>query len=101
MKLETNSHETIRNIVNQLVTDSNSATAPMDLDALTEADNKGHSSERDGAKSGSVEDSENVDDDNRITVYGTDGCLNYLSMKGKGKSAGKGDSGKGKTFNGH
>ena len=44
---------------------------------------------------------ENVDDDNRFTVYGTDGCLYYLSMKGKGKSAGKGDSVKGATFNGH
>ena len=70
-------------------------------DALKEVDNEGNSSEGDGAKSGSVEDSENVDDDNRFTVYGTDGCLYDLSMKGKGKSAGKGDSGRGATFNGH
>ena len=98
VKLETNSNETLRNIVNQLVKDSNNATAPMDLDALKEADNEGNSSEGDGAKIGSVEDSENVDDDNRFTVYGTDGCLYYLSMKGKGKSAGKGDSGKRSLF---
>ena len=67
VKLETNSNETLRNIVNQLVKDSNNATAPMDLDALKEADNEGNSSEGDGAKSGSVEDSENVEDDNRFT----------------------------------
>ena len=35
VKLETNSCETLRNIVTQLVKDSNNATAPMDLDALT------------------------------------------------------------------
>ena len=67
--------------MNQLVKDSNNTTAPMDLDALKEADNEGSGSEGDGAKSGSVEDSENVDDDNRFMVYGTDGCLYYLSMK--------------------
>ena len=98
VKLETNSYETLRNIVNQLLKDGNNATAPMDLDALKEADDEGNSSEGDGAKSGSVEESENVDDDNRFTVCGTDGCLYYLSMKGKGKSAGKGDSGR---ANGH
>ena len=53
----------------------------MDLDALKEADNEGNSSEGHGAKSGSVEESENVDDDNRFTIYGTDGCLYYLSLK--------------------
>ena len=51
--------------------DSNNATAPMDLDALKDADNEGNSSEGDGAKSGSVEDSEHVDDDDRFTVYAT------------------------------
>ena len=83
VKLETNSYETLRNIVNQLVKDSNNAIAPIDLDALKEADNEGNSSEGDGAKSGSVEDSENVEDDNRFTVFGTDGCLYCLSMKGQ------------------
>ena len=75
-KLEANSYETLRNIVNQLMKDNNNATAPMDLDALKEVDNEGNSSGGDGAKSGHVEDSgENVDDDNRFTVYGTEGCL--------------------------
>ena len=50
VKLETNSYETLRNIVNQIVKDTNNATAPMDLDALKEADNEGNSSEGDGAK---------------------------------------------------
>ena len=54
VKLETNSYETLRQRVIQLVKDSNNERAPMDLDALKEADNEGTRREGDRAKSGSV-----------------------------------------------
>ena len=41
-----------------------------------------------------------LDDGNGLTVYGSDGCLYNFALRGKGKSSGQGDSGKGTTFNG-